>query len=347
MPASTGLFDFEQDCFDLADVVLAAVGWGEWQKLERALGEGLACEAEAARSADDLDPQELRAAVVEFRRSHRLLAGEDYLRWLAERFLTSDDVLAHARRRALRTRSVSTLDPSAVDEVPADRLDAAVQGEAILSGRLRSWCDRLARCAAARCALEADAGCNLIDGRDEPGRLLTASSQLRTSWLRPDDVAPRAQRIARLIASEAAFRASMSTPESIDRRLAEHRLDWQRLAWTEASFHAEGAAREAALMVREDGSDLESVATLARAQTGDRAAYLADVPELASLFAAAVPGELLGPFELDGSWRLALVSARTAVGAEDPVLCHRAVDEIVEYALSRHLAGRVSWHVPV
>jgi hypothetical protein len=345
--ASTLVFDFEEDRFDLGDVVLAAIAWGEWQMLERSLAEGLACEAEAQRSGEDVDPEELRARVVEFRRARRLLAGQDYLGWLSDRSLNPEDVLTYVRREALRRRTPSGPKAMAADELPADRLRAAVEGHAILSGQLRSWSERLAQCAAARRALASTAGSEVVGGPDELGRLLAASDGVCTSGLNRSDVAARAPRIAGLIASESAFRAVLATSESIERRLAEHRMDWQRLVWREATFHSEGAAREAALMVREDGIELESVATLAHGDSREREAYLSDVPELANLLSAAVPGELVGPFESDGSWRLALIRERTAVSADDPVLRRRTTDEIVEEGLLRHLAGRVSWHVQI
>ena len=59
---------------------------------------------------------------------------------------------------------------------------------------------------------------------------------------------------------------------------------------------------------------------------------------------AAAPGELLGPFAGDGSWRLACLRERTSPAVEDPVLRARAAGELVENAIERHLAGRVSWH---
>jgi len=33
--------DYDELRFDYGDVVLAAIGWGEWQSLERSLAEGL------------------------------------------------------------------------------------------------------------------------------------------------------------------------------------------------------------------------------------------------------------------------------------------------------------------
>ena len=46
--------DYDELRFDYGDVVLAAIGWGEWQRLERTLAEGLACSADAAERGQRL-----------------------------------------------------------------------------------------------------------------------------------------------------------------------------------------------------------------------------------------------------------------------------------------------------
>jgi hypothetical protein len=126
--------------------------------------------------------------------------------------------------------------------------------------------------------------------------------------------------------------------------VAGHRLDWQRLVWEEVTFADEGAAREAALWVREDEIALQEVADLAHVATSVHEAYADDVSELAGLLAAAAPGEPLGPLKSDGGWRLLFIRERIPPSLDDGVLRGRAANELVEDALARHLAGRVSWY---
>jgi hypothetical protein len=345
-PTSTPTFDFGELQFDHGDVVLAAIAWGEWQVLERSLAEGLACKADADRRGERVDDEELHAAVVAFRRSRRLLAGEEYLGWLAARSLDPTDVIAHFERMALRRRARARIDEVLATHPPtADQLERLIDIEAMLSGRLRSWGERLARCAAARRALQPHDGGSSSDDGEAVQRLVAAAEQTQTSGLSAQDAQARAPLLAELVAAESAFRALVATAELIERRLGEHSLAWQRLVWSEATFHSEGAAREAALMVREDGTAIESVVTLAHADSRVREAYFAEVPELANQLLAAPPGELVGPFQADGEWRLARLRERAAVSAEDPALRERAIGELLEDALARHLAGRVSWHV--
>jgi hypothetical protein len=59
---------------------------------------------------------------------------------------------------------------------------------------------------------------------------------------------------------------------------------------------------------------------------------------------AAAAGDVLGPLATAGGWRLLSLRDRTPPAIEDPVLRERAGAEVVEDALERHLAGRVSWY---
>jgi hypothetical protein len=150
--------------------------------------------------------------------------------------------------------------------------------------------------------------------------------------------------MAALQSAAGAFFDRVVTREQIERCLSEHRLDWQRFVWEEVTFAAEGAAREAALLVREDGMALGEVAGLAHATANIREAYSDDVSELSGLLAAAAPGELVGPLAGDGGWRLVRMRERTLPAVDDAVLHERASSELVDQALARHLAGRVTWH---
>jgi hypothetical protein len=338
-------FDFGELRFDWGDVVLAAIGWQEWQRLERSLAEDLAWVSDAQTRCELPDPDALRDATLAFRRAHNLLAGEDYKQWLLDRALSTREVDAHLTRVLLRDRAGDRAGELAVRN-PTDprELAGAMRGEAVLSGRLRSWAQRLARCAAAQRGLAAAPEPLPNVSPAAAAALLTAVSDCPAAGLSLARAGERAPRVSGLLAAELEFRARVATRERLERSLAEHRLDWQRLLWTQADFASEGAAREAALAVRADGRTLDEIAGLARASTSLRDAYCADVPELSAMLVGAVPGELLGPFAADGGWRLACVRERIPPTVEDPVLHTRASAEAVEDALGRHLGGGVVWH---
>jgi len=336
---STPALSFAEASFDHGDLILAAVAWGEWQALELSLAADLARVAGAERRGERPD---LDDAVVAFRRARRLSSGEDYRRWLKERSLTTADVDAHLLRVALRESGEASVAPALSGDV--------IAAEAILSGALRAWAERLAACAAAARALAADgtAGSAALPAPQPDDRaiadLIRAAAGCRASGLSEEDVRVRAPRIAALHAAEPAFRDRVLTRERIERCLAEHRLDWQRVSWLEVAVASEGAAREAALLVREQGLGLDEVARLAHATVQAREAYCAEVPGLAAALVAAVPGELVGPLRTDDHWRLLSLRARAAPGIDDDALRARASQELITDALQRHLAGQVKWH---
>jgi hypothetical protein len=338
-------FEFDGAAFDWGDVVVAAIGWGEWQQLERALAEGLACVSDARANGDELDAAELHDATLAFRRSRGLLAGEDYTRWLLERRVSDEDVCEHLARAELRERAGPGAAALRKRHPPDSRQIAdAIRGELLLGGQLRRWADHLARCAAAVRGLGGAGGAPPVEPGDATEVLLTAVASAPACGLSREQASERAARVAALAAAEQVFLSRVVTPERIERSLAEHRLDWQRLAWEEVAFASEGAAREAALAVRADGLTLAEVAGVARSPIQRREAYCGDVPELSGMLVGAVAGELLGPFATDQAWRLACVRERVAPASEDPVLHERASEEVAADALARYLAGGVAWH---
>jgi hypothetical protein len=334
-------FDFDELRFDWGDVVLAAIGWGEWQSLERSLASALAAVAAAQERGQETEAEALRPAVVSFRRARGLLAGEDFLRWLADRSLSSAELQAHLTR-ALATPA----DAGSSVEIDTVALGEEIDAEAILSGRLQGWADRLVRCAAAARGLAA-VGRQPPEPSDEAlEELVDAAVGCQASGLEREWLREHAPRTAALLIAERAFATEFVTRERLERLIAEHQLDWQRFAWEELTFTTEGAAREAALLVRADGLGLAEVAGIAHAATEVREAYSHEVPELAPVLAAAAPGELLGPFAGAGpeGWQLVLMRERTPPAADDAAIHERASRELVEDGLERYLAGRVVWH---
>ncbi len=337
---ATPAFGFEDAQFDYGDVVLAAIARGDWQALERDLAHGITAEALARQRGEPPGDSELRAAVVAFRRARRLAAGEDYRRWLDERSLAHADVTAHLSRAIVRKRRD---DQVAVTASPV-QLAQTVRSEAILSGRLGIWAQRLAASAASARGLRADGLEAPVPSPAAVQTLADAAGGCPACGLDQDGGRARAPRIVALLAAERAFREHVVSDERIERCLGEHRLDWQRLTWQELALRSEGAAREAKLWVRDQGLGLDEVAALARAEVQAREAYGCDVPVLAGMLVAAAPGDLLGPLHDEHGWRLLSLRGRRPPGLDDRALRERAITEIVADALERHLAGRVWRH---
>jgi hypothetical protein len=332
------LFTYEQEQFTRADVLLAAIHRGDWQPFAQSLCRAMAAEAAADSTLTD---DELRPGVIAFRRARGLLSGEEYRAWLAASGLTIHDVSAHARRALAGDGSAES---AAV--APAE-LTSTAGVELLLSGQLRAWAEELARCAAAARGLAAD-GAPAPDTADvEVAALLDAaraSSAPDLDDLQPDELAARARRVVQLQAARHDFAARVATAERLEGCLAGHRLDWQLLRWEQATFSSEGAAREAALWVRADGVALAEITHNAGGAWTEVGAYAGESAGLAEEVLGAEPGELVGPFGVNGHWLLVCLRERVAPAGHDPVLAARAREEVVQDALARHLAGRVEWH---
>ncbi len=150
-----------------------------------------------------------------------------------------------------------------------------------------------------------------------------------------------------LLAAFEEFAAGVADADEVERRLAQHRLDWLRVTGEEVAFTHEGAAREARLLVRE-GEPLADVARLAGVNATTRERLVESAPPVvAGALASSIPGELVGPWEQDGEWRLVVVAGKTPPQFDDAELRERATRELVVEALARHSAGQVRRHVPV
>lgn len=332
-------FTFDGRTVATGQVVLAALRWGEWAELERAVRTALAAVERTERDGTSVTDAELRPILVAWRRERHLLSAEDYQSWLADRGLRLEDMSGYLRR-------------SAVGELTADGSDraelaAAVYPEAILTGRLSAWAQRLAQHEAARRALRAlGTGPPPIPVEDV-SQLVAAAKRADASGLDEIPLERLAVWAAEVLELEHAFGLlvdQLARDEPIERCLGAHSLDWQRLEWEEATFSREDVAREAGLWVREEGMGLSAVAEQAGTVLTVDAAYGYEASEIAGILTGKRPGELVGPVATGSGWRLVLLRKRVLPSAADPQLRARAIDELLEDALAPHLAGRVEWH---
>ncbi|HEX4034405.1 MAG TPA: hypothetical protein VHX66_08185 [Solirubrobacteraceae bacterium] len=340
-------FVFEEREVAIGEIVLEAVRSGEWAALERELLDGIDRLRELKRGGSEIGDGDLRPPLVAWRRERRLLAAEDYHAWLAERELTIEEVSEHLRRHIAVER---TGDQDRVQTTSAVLTAGAAHAEAILSGRLLAWTQRLARRKAARRAL--------LARKLDPGRASAAAvEQLVEDAFTAQGAGAGAERaeLVRSWASEVLeldavwqrLTEEVAQQPAIERCVASHHLDWQLVEWQEATFAREDVAAEAALWVREDGAALASVAVQANGVCDEIAAYGYERPELASLLMGARDGELVGPVAFEDGWRLVQLRARKSPDAADPTLRARAIEELLEDALAPHLSGRVEWRAPL
>jgi hypothetical protein len=336
---------FEDVKLDVADLVLVGLITAVWQRLEHDVARGLLLEhAGWGQFGDD----ELKASATDFRRARGLLSASEFITWLSARSLTVADV-AGTLGRAIRRQRVAEQPTGAVED---DELAAVLWAEAICSGTLRELAGvAIERVAAAhRLGRLGDdlAGRGAVgtSGFDDPRVRGTVADALgrRAAGLGALGEQELIRRAARLWAygdARVALRGQVAQPDALRRRLADHGVEWLRLDGWRLRFEGQDAAREARLLIRDDGLDVQQVAELAGATAAVESLYLDQVPaQFSSLLMAVAPGEVAMPWPQDESWNVLLVSDKTPPSTEDPLLRERVTDELLVDLLRREAAGR-------
>jgi hypothetical protein len=326
---------FEDERLDVCDLVLLGLLTGPWRRFADVARHGLALEL-----ADDepLAAADVRAAATAFRYARGLVSAAEFTAWLRERDLTLSEV-SDALARQLRVQRAAGDDARRArgeDLAGVLRVDALCDG--VLAALAEAAIDRLA--AAHRLGERAPA-----DGA--PDRTEAAITQaLRDqaaglATLGEAELRRRLRRVAALDAALSQLREEVAEPEAIAGCLAAHRLDWLRLNGDELALAEPGAAREARMLMREDDLTPAEVAARAGVPVQPRSIYLEDVPaEAGAAFAAAAPGEVIGPWYEDSAWRVLFLMNKNAPTPDDDLLAQRAADELLAGVLERHRAGR-------
>jgi len=308
-----------------SDLVRAARRWSDWSKLEDQIRQGLACVARADETGDDVGDEELQAAASEFRYERDLISGEEMEVWLARWALDADDWMEYLRRGLLRERWATELVTTAAEYSPEpEDIEEALPAEAVCSGFLT----RTARKLAGRAAATARAR--------EEGWLIEEAVHV------DPDVA-----LERIDAGFRQFCERIVTEAALAAQLASRRLDWIRMECQCLALPTQESAREAALCVREDGTDLDEVAGSAGASVETVSDFLEDwEPALRDPLLAAGAGALLGPIASGDGFLLVLVREKVLPSLEDPAVRSRAEERLLDAALAREMDTRVTWHVP-
>jgi hypothetical protein len=347
-------FSFEQDEYLYADVVLAGLLWGSWQRLERDVGSAAAAELAGERVTD----RAVTEAMISFRRRRRLISREDLDGWLHARALSAEELRAHLRRMLL---------PRGHEPLASEELVGMMRCAATCSGTLAELAGELAQAAAAARALaelssgpgdgnrrrnedgdgggRGEAGPAGESRRTEQKLIGRATAACGLSALDRDQLARHCARVGVLDRARARFDAEAFGEQDIAQRIAARHADWQRVRWQEVSFASEPAAREALLCVREDGMTLSDAAALANVEIVSRSERLAGLArERAAILLAGDAGTISGPHTGRDGFELVNVIERTSPTPDDPECRELARSELVGEALARGAAGRVKWH---
>ena len=332
------------------DLVLAAHLWGEFAGLERQTRCGIACLRHLETHEAGLDAAFVEEAGDAWRYERDLLSADDMQDWLAGRNLDMDEWLLFVQRMVARTQCSAELDEIAEEnEVTGEEIDAALYSEIVCSGRLAELAEQLAGQAA------------VFDRAAEQSRAATSSSKAERKTLLdelpasvrrkgilgivPKVIRERAELLARVAFTFQRFIDGIAAPAALEREIEAHALEWTRLDCQTVGFAAAEAAREAALLVREDGMGLAQAAAIATSVVEDTPYVLEDVEApLKDRLVGALPGDLIGPLAVDGGYVLVSVVNRVAPTAKDPSISGRARDRVIRRTIRREISRRVRWH---
>lgn len=333
------------DQFFWEDAVICGALRGDWDTLERETAVGQAC-LRRARLGHAIPEAEVDAAAAEFRYARDLVAAQDALAWLQHWGLDRAEWMDCMRRAVARRIWAADLPRiAAAHAAPADEVYAAMAPSALCGGQLKKMAEALARRAAVRDWLREQGD----DAIDATGELPVAARDLPARGVTGLDADRLAERGAVVMALEAAlrlFRERVVTPQAIDARVTQRRLDWIRFRSRVALFASDAMAREAALCVREDRLDLSEVAADAHVAVEENAGFLDQVPKtLRDAMLAAGAGELVGPVPIDGRFGLIWIDEKRVPVADDVEVRKRAEREVIERAVHRVAQERTRWQV--
>jgi hypothetical protein len=323
---------------DVADLVLVGLLTGEWQALESLVARGL-----SLRSAHPERPEadELDRVLADFRYERRLLAAADLHAWLTERSLSLSDVEGVLERRWLRARFAAVSCPPA----DASRVAEVMWADATCAGTLVRCADWL-RAWHAGCELVGDAEVRASIGEGARVETLVefargdAASGLST--LEADGLRRRATRLVALNAGYERFRSEAVSPEAVEARLDERKLEWTVVTGNELSFELEGAARETRMYVVHDGRTLAQVAETLGLEPSRRELELGSAPAgVSAELLGARAGDLVGPWRENDRWRVLELDSRVEPGeAAGAHLRERAREELLNELIERVSAGK-------
>jgi len=315
------MFTVDGKEFGWDEIAAAAQVWGEWEPLAADTRRGLACSKRAAEIGGWPSKADVQAAANDFRYQQNLISGQETQSWLEQWGLTVDAWMNYFRRKLLRNQWPDQLGQSdqagaAAHPVSAEEVAEIIKCEAICSGQFAEWMRRLA----GRAAITAPFGS--FDVGDES----------------PRDF------VARIEAEFQQFRRQAITPERLQARISDHRLDWVRFDCRYIRFAEERIAREAALCVTEDGLTLEEVARDSHSVVEKGRFYLDEIdPAARPHFLAARSGDWLGPMKTTAGFQLFSIVNKQMPSNDDPQIRTRAEAAIINNLIEREINERVKW----
>lgn len=282
---------------------------GVWRKVAGEVAAGRA----AVRAAPPGVPATavMQAAEADFRYARNLVAAAELEDWLDRWGISLVDWRGYLRRTVLREADTRST-PSAGADPGEEDGGRLLWPTAVCSGAVAEVAVELAGLVAVQHRL-VEEGCPV-----------------------PED----------LRAAHEAFVRRLTTDDALARVVRSRVLEWTRIDGDELALPGEQAAREALLLLRDDGLSTAEVAQLAAVPASRRMFRVEDaLPEHRPSLVAAVPGDVLGPVRGENAFRLLVVRDKLAPSLQDADVRERAVRALVERSVQREIDERVVWHV--
>ncbi|MFN0111865.1 MAG: hypothetical protein ACKVZH_23650 [Blastocatellia bacterium] len=311
------VFTVNETAFGWEEIIAAAQHWGELASFAERTRQALACLRFAAETGQLPSAQETREAVTAFRYSHNLISSEDTGAWLNRWEMTLEDLSNYLCGKLLVECWANRLDEIADAHPISDETVAAViRKHAICSGLFGQWAQELA----GRSAIAAKVG-SLDVAPDSPSEL-----------------------VARIEIEFQQARQQAITPQKLQSKISDHRLDWVRFDCRCLWFAEERIAREAVWCVTEDGLTLDEVARDAGSEIREWNFYLDEIDSHARPhFLAARQGDLLGPLKFREAFPVFSLAEKKMPTSDDPLIRQRAEKAIIAGLMAQAINEQVKW----
>ncbi|HEU5162700.1 MAG TPA: hypothetical protein VFV54_06125 [Thermoanaerobaculia bacterium] len=319
------------------DAIASALFRGE---LAGAIRETLELAASEERAADDVDISDasLQAAAESFRYEHELISAGETEAWLAERGLTTDDFSRWLYQRLCREAMKGSLaEPFDVPDEFGDLLRIHLW----FSGGMDAIAEQLKRRVAANREVAADAA----RAADAIAAFMQRESLDRDAlraWV--EDAGRDAAWLDEMARMEAAFARVASktlTADARSRKLAAMQRSLSRVEFDLFDVDSQGAAREAYLCVRDDRIPLAEVAREAGYAVQRQERSIEDLGAVAERLFSAAEGDVVGPLETEGRFRLYQVLRKKQPSLADAAVARRIddllLDELFVDLTARHV----------
>lgn len=346
---SRSVFEVRGRTYTLGHVLSAAAFGGWLGSFWNDLRDELACAAYAEDEGYEIDTAALQSAADQFRYDRNLVTAEETERWLSDRDVDEDDLVAFLERRYWFARFRPSAFAMPVDYAPPPALASDVLWpEVVFGGRLAPLAIPLAR----RVAAAAEDGSPASPEEEAAARAAFVertgcAPEGEAAWLERNRCAPDWFR--ELLALEGLYlrcRREALSPARCAAALEPRRLELTRIGFRSARFPSERHAREAYLCISDDGEEFADAARRAGAATEERTLLLADAPDpLRGLLLSAAVGEVVRGAGPQGEPLLIQVAAKTPPSIEDPEVRSRLEPALLARRFDPLVEAEVRWTV--